>query len=106
MNYFEEMKDEISGFFRSGALLFYIFIGFMAQRGWYMIQGKKISLWQTVGYALIACFVGYLAYNVCPDNKRPWVVPIATLLSDKIMVIITNIRSEDIKKFILKMLGK
>jgi hypothetical protein len=106
MNFFEDVKDQVAAFIRSWALLFYIILGFMGQLGWKIIQGKTPSIWQTIGYALIACFIGFVSYNFCPEEKRAWVVPIATLLSDKIIMILTNIKADDIKRFFLKMLGK
>lgn len=68
--------------------LCYILLGIVAQFSYALIQKRKISIWQALGQAGISIFIGVLASLWCqkhsPENGA-LIVPIATLLSDKII---------------------
>lgn len=68
----------------------YIFIGIIAKFSYNVIIGKKISLLQAIGSAGIAFFAGFIACSLCylhdAERDAMWIVPCATLISDKLVI--------------------
>lgn len=64
----------------------YILIGLVGKMSYELVTGKKRSFWTAIGSVGIAAFTGYLSCIWCISNspeKAPYLVPMATLLSDK-----------------------
>lgn len=76
-------------------------IGIVGKFGIYLQSGQKHSTWKLIGSTMIAGFVGYLASIYCMTyypshdgglNKQgAIIVPIATLMSDRLMMVILSI---------------
>lgn len=86
-----EVKEEILTFLsKVWAWLIYILIGLMAKYSYDFMTGKKITFLQAMASAGIALFVGFIASVICLHNgyeqQGMWVVPCATLVSDKIVM--------------------
>lgn len=81
-----------------------IFLGLMAKYSYDIITGKRITLLQALASAGIAFFVGFLASVWCVINDMEregmWIVPIATLLSEKVIMAMLTIEVSDIRKFL------
>lgn len=66
--------------------LLYILIGIIGKFAYDMITKRKLSIWQALGSVGIAGVTGYFACVWCMINapeKAPYMVPLATLLSEK-----------------------
>lgn len=96
-----DLRDELLVFFsKVWALFFYVLIGIVAKFSLDLAQGKKISFLQAIGSVGISLFIGFLAAVWCTNNNpslAPYIVPIATLSADKIIMVIIGI---DWKEFI------
>lgn len=83
----------------------YILLGVLGKISYDLVRGRKISLIQSLGSTGISIFVGVLASMWCvkhsPDNGA-FIVPVATLLSDKIF---TALFAMDLKKISADILG-
>jgi len=84
-----DFKTEAIAFFTKWwAWFFYVTIGILAKLCFELTRRNKIPLSVTIGSAGMAAFVGFLASYWCithsPENGAI-IVPIATLLSDKII---------------------
>lgn len=91
-----EIKEEIMNFITKGwALLLYLFIGLIGKFSYDMASGKKMSWVQVLSSIGIGIFVGALTYTICihqkMDKEASIIVPISTLLSEKIMVALFSI---------------
>lgn len=99
----ENIKEEVLTFFsKIYVWLIYILVGLMAKYSYDIIKGKKISLAQALASAGIALFVGFIASVLCVNNDMEregmWIVPIATLLSEKIVMALFAIDWRNIAK--------
>lgn len=78
----------------------YILLGVLGKMSYDLVRGRKISLMQSLGTTGISIFVGVLASMWCmkhtPDNGA-FIVPVATLLADKI---VTALFAMDIKAIV------
>jgi hypothetical protein len=64
----------------------YILIGLVGKISYELVTDKKRSFWSVMGSVGIAAFTGYISCVWCIHNspeKAPYLVPMATLLSDK-----------------------
>jgi hypothetical protein len=69
----------------------YILIGIIGKFSHDLIMGKRLTWVQVFASIGIALFCGFLASVICMHNfpdKAAYIVPIATLLSEKIVVAI------------------
>lgn len=80
----------------------FISIGIIGKFGIDMVQQRKKSIGQAIGQTLVAGFIGYLASIYCMTHFPPahegdyspqgaLIVPIATLISDRIMMFLIGI---------------
>lgn len=97
----DNIKGEIVTFFsKVWVWLLYILMGLMAKYSYDIIRGKRITLAQAFASAGIALFVGFIASVVCINNDMEregmWIVPIATLLSEKIVMALFAINWNDL----------
>lgn len=87
----EHFKEELAYFFTKAWLwCLYILLGLMAKYSYDIIRGRRITLWQALASAGLALFVGVLASLWCinhdMEREGMWIVPIATLMSEKIVM--------------------
>lgn len=91
----EIFKEEITAFFsKIWVWGVYILIGIIGKFSHDLIMGKRLSWLQIFASIGIALFCGFIASVICMNNfpdKAAYIVPIATLLSEKIMVAILAI---------------
>jgi len=91
----EQIKEELITF-ASKAWLFclYIVVGIIGKFSHDFIMGKRLSWTQVLASIGIALFCGFLASMVC-YNKFPeyaaYIVPIATLLSEKLVIALLSV---------------
>lgn len=73
-------------------LLALIFIGLIGKFSMMVLSGKKITFLQAVAASGSAFFIGVLSWQLCKvwglQEKANFIVPFATLLSDKLIIII------------------
>lgn len=85
-NFFENI---ISFFSKWYVYLFYIVIGIVGKFSWDISRRKHITLLSAISTVGISGFIGYLSSVYCSnnglENKAAYIVPICTLLSDKII---------------------
>ena len=102
----EDFKNEFIAFFsKLWITIFYIFIGIIAKFSFDLITGKRITFWQAIGSVGISLFIGFLSSVYCANyhpNLTPYVVPIATLSSEKIFLAIMAIDWSKMIDVILK----
>lgn len=80
---------------------FYIFIGLMGKIDMYLRGDRHENIWQQLGSVLLGFFGGFIAMFFCMQNypapaggyslQGAIIVPIATLLSDRLAVILWNV---------------
>lgn len=100
----ELLKEEIAAIFsKIWVWILYVAIGLMAKFSYDIIRGKKITMLQALGSSAAALAVGTLASIGCAnyghEKAGVWIVPAATLLSEKIIIAASSIEVKDIKKF-------
>ena len=69
----------------------WIAIGMVGKIGLSLYNGEKLSFWKFMGSTMVACFVGYVASILCMEHcpsQGAFIVPIATLTSDRIVMMI------------------
>lgn len=71
----------------------YIGVGASAKLGWEMITKEKQKWTKIIGSTAVAIFVGFMASAICINNEIDGkvIVPVATLLSDKLMFALFSI---------------
>lgn len=87
------------------AWIFYIAIGMAGKFGLDMMKQKKMSFWQLIGSACISCFIGFMAASYCMSyapKLGPFIVPIATLISDRVILFLFAINYTPILESIFK----
>ena len=95
--------EEIISFFTKWCVyLFYILIGIVGIFSWDISRRKRISLLGAVSTVGLSGFIGYLSSVYCQNNhledKAAYIVPICTLLSDKIIsYLVLRIRWNEIR---------
>jgi len=81
------ITEEITTFIAKwGYYILYIFIGIVGKFAYDIVQKKKMSFLQALGSVGVAGVTGYFACIWCMQNspeKAPYLVPLATLLSEK-----------------------
>ena len=86
----QTIKEEALTFFTKwGYYIFYVFLGIMGKFSYDIVRKRKISLWYAIGVTGISCFIGFLACVWCSKHDAgyaPFVVPIVTLFSDRILM--------------------
>lgn len=83
------------------ACLLYIGIGVIAIIGERLMNGKKIKDLRVLGALMISVFIGYLASVWCMSNmpdKAKYIVPLCTISSEKIFIIITAWIEKKVRK--------
>lgn len=98
----ERAFDEIASIFNSAWKLFcLIMLGLIGKFSIDVITGRRITLLQAFASAGIAVFVGVVANFMCEYNELQrqsnFIVPVATLMSDKL---ITAIMALNVKKIV------
>ncbi len=93
-------SEAVAFFTKTWAWFFYVAIGLIGKVGLMLQKKKKSTGWELLGTTLIAGFVGYLATIYCmihyPINETGYsvqgaiIVPMATLLSDRVMSFLWN----------------
>lgn len=89
----ENVKEEVVYLFsKVWAWCLYVLLGLMAKYSYDIIRGRRITLWQALASAGLAFFVGFIASVWCishdMEREGMWIVPIATLMSEKIIMAI------------------
>jgi|SRR6185503_7840949 len=87
------IKQEIAVWFtKAWVWLLYIIVGLVGKFSYDLLTGRKITWWQALASTGIALFFGFLAVAYCMykeyDKGGMFIVPIATLLSEKLMIAI------------------
>lgn len=79
----------VSFFSKWYVYLFYILIGIVGKFSWDISKRKRITLLSAISTVGISGFVGYISCVYCSNNgltnQAAYIVPICTLLSDKII---------------------
>lgn len=91
-----DLKDEFIQFVsKSWALFLYVIIGLIGKVSYDLLYGKKLTWIQVIGSVGLALFMGFLSAAICTRNgweeHAKYVVPISTLLSEKIVVAIFSL---------------
>lgn len=85
----------------------YIVLGLMLKFSYNIISGKKITFWHAVASCICSIAIGALSSIWCIQTNREsmgtWIVPAATLLSDKLL---TAAFSIDYKKILQEIIFK
>jgi hypothetical protein len=87
----------------------YIILGLIGKFGHDISRGDKIPFWKIMSSICVAATIGFLASVWCSihaEHLAPIIVPIATLLSDKIMTAVMSLKVETIREFIIQNLTK
>lgn len=87
--------------------LFYIAIGIIGKFSWDISRNKKITFLGALSTVGISGFIGYISSVYCRNNgldeKAAYIVPICTLLSDKILTyVIARIKWKEIRDAFFK----
>lgn len=86
----EMFKEEIAAFLsKIWVWGVYILIGIIGKFSHDLIMGKRLTWLQIFASIGIALFCGFIASVICMNNfpdKAAYIVPVATLLSEKIVV--------------------
>lgn len=91
----EFLKEEIASFLsKAWVWCAYIIIGIVGKFSHDLIMGKKLTWLQVFASIGIALFTGFIASMICLHNfpdKAAYIVPISTLLSEKIIIAVFSI---------------
>lgn len=82
--------EEVVNFFSKWwVYLFYVLIGIVGKFSWDISRRKRITFLGAMSTVGISGFIGYISSVYCYNNgytdKAAYIVPICTLLSDKIL---------------------
>lgn len=90
-----EFKEEFLMFISKVWLwLVYIIVGIIGKFSHDFIMGKRLSWVQVFASIGIALFCGFIASMICYNNfpdKAAYIVPVATLLSEKLIIALFSI---------------
>lgn len=96
------IPSEILAFFiKIAALLSYVLLGIIGIIGEKLMTGKKIKDLRVLGAIMVSVFVGYLSAVWCMSNmpeKAKYIVPLCTVSSEKIFIIITAWIEKKVRK--------
>ncbi len=94
----------------------FVGIGIIGKFGLYFQSGQKYSFWKLMGSTLIAGFVGYLASVYCMahypikdgsfSKEGAFIVPIATLMSDRLMMVLVSVNWGTVMEIFIDKRGK
>lgn len=98
----ERLSDELASLFTSiWKLTALILLGIVGKFSYSYLTGKRITPVQAISTIGLAVFVGVIAGVLCRkmdfEEQAIWIVPIATLMSDKIII---AIMATDVKKML------
>ena len=90
-----EITTELSAFItKSSAFIAAIAVGVVAKISTEILMKRKLNMFQWLGIVGISVFFGYLTAVYCSnnqmDNQGKWLVPLATLFGEKIMIYLTT----------------
>lgn len=86
----------------------WVAIGIVGKMGIDLTRNHKMNFWQWLGSTMSACFIGYLACVFCQANypkQGALIVPIATLISDRIMMFLLSVNWTPIIEIVLQKKG-
>jgi len=86
-------SDVISFLTKIIAFIFYVSIGLLAMVGDRLRKGKPIKDWKFFGSILLAIAIGSLSCSYSMNNfpdKAQYIVPISTLFSEKIFILLSE----------------
>lgn len=108
----QKLAHEIGEFVNKGwTLICLIVVGIMGKLSYDLVTGKRITAKQAISFAGLAIFVGFVTSIICKyfevsESLTNAIVPMATLLSEKIMITIFAIDGVKIaRKFFADMLS-
>lgn len=105
LNTISSWKDLFELLIKFGGFIFYITIGWVANLCYKVMRKQRISIAQVFASMGIALFVGFISAMVCIKHNKemaPYVVPVCTYVSDKIVLGLANINWKDIIQNIVK----
>lgn len=97
------IPEEIIAFFTKWwVYVFYVLIGIVGKFSWDISRKKRITFLSAISTVGISGFIGYISSVYCSnnqlENKAAYIVPICTLLSDKIIsYLILRVKWKEIK---------
>jgi uncharacterized membrane protein len=103
MNSLPKFIEELVAFFSKWwVYIVYIFIGIVGKFSWDISRRKRITWLGAISTVGISGFVGYISSVYCHNNsldeKAAYIVPICTLLSDKILTyVVVRIKWKELK---------
>jgi len=106
-----DFTDLLNFFTKIWSWVFLVFIGLVGKFGLYLQSGQKYNGWKLLGSTLIAAFVGYLASIYCIEHypcdngfnhQAAFIVPIATLMSDRLMLLIISVNWTNVIQLVIK----
>lgn len=83
----------------------WVVMGLVGKMGIDLSKNRKMNFWQWVGSTMVGCFVGYLACVFCQANypkQGALIVPIATLISDRVMMFLLSMNWTPIIEIVLQ----
>lgn len=91
----QDFINQVFEFFtRSGMWIVSVLVGVMAKISNEILNGRKLNVWQWLGIVGVSVFFGYMAHQYCENsnmqNSEGYVVPLATLFGERIMVYCTR----------------
>lgn len=89
----EQIREDIAIWFsKIWVWILYIIVGLVGKFSYDLLTGKKITMWQALASTGVALFFGFLSVAFCMykeyDKGGMFIVPITTLLSEKLMIAI------------------
>ncbi len=101
------IPEEIIAFFTKWwVYVLYVLIGIVGKFSWDISRKKRITFLSAISTVGISGFIGYISSVYCSnnhlENKAAYIVPICTLLSDKIIsYLVFRVKWKEIKDAIL-----
>ena len=106
----EILKEEIAAFLsKAWVWCAYIIIGIVGKFSHDLIMGKKLTWLQVFASIGIALFMGFIASMICIRNfpdQAAYIVPISTLLSEKLIIALFSVNYKQIFQDIAKYFSK
>lgn len=92
----DAIKEEIISLFsKIWVWILYVLVGLMAKYSYDIITGKRVSFIQALASAGAAIAIGVIASAICIyhnlENQGMFIVPGATILSDKIIIALMTV---------------
>jgi hypothetical protein len=98
------MTDLLDFFAKSYAFIAAIAVGVIAKISTELLMKRRLNIFQWVGIVGISVFFGYLTAVYCSnndmENQGKWLVPLATLFGEKIMIYLTTHYKSILQKII------